>query len=755
MKQKILFIAICLFLSVTNQTKGQSPVLPPDVVFPDNIVDAECYVLPPANEWKIQEVTNNLGSIFSTLHTTLIGDIDDDDNPEILLVGRPSSTELKLHIVDGASLSLKKSFNLDNSYDGVNPLAAIGKIQWTSGEYKNVIFTLSSISKRLYAYDINGTKLWTSDADFCSVAGMGATIQLIDLDGDGWAEIVVGNKVFAAESGKLLCQAGSYSGYIHGWSTSALLIQSMAGDILNNGKQQICIGNTIYDVTITSRAGTSGNTMSQVKTFTPQVWNGSANETVSTSDGAVQLVDLDLDGNLDIVVSTVVRNETTPTNSVFYMYVYSYAKNKIIASKKTSRVYKRSVPFIGDIDGDGYPEIVLVHGGTSNNAADTNDYITALKYDSSSTSGELSVFWRLYHTDTSGVTGITLFDFNQDGISELVYRDETLLRIINGSGIHHQTGLAAAPYNLASFACTSATAYEYPVVADIDNSGEAKIIVVGETSKAFPTVGPLRVFKAGSGTVWAPARKVWNQYSYNAVNVNENLTIPRRQMNPATRFAGNNGILGDGDDVRPFNNFLQQQTILNPDGEPLWLAPNGQIVGTPILSYNKSLDEMTVTLNVHNAGDVAFRSPFKITAYKDNVGGSQKYTYTHNSVIDVGQTETITFSISSFSSWITYNFIVIKINDNGNGNNDQAVCDDSLNQYRYYGVLPTAQEVCLGKAEAITCSFTLSSADTYQWQSSKDNIVWADISGASYRSAKRDSLLPGSSNKRYCNRNSQ
>jgi len=242
------------------------------------------------------------------------------------------------------------------------------------------------------------------------------------------------------------------------------------------------------------------------------------------------------------------------------------------------------------------------------------------------------------------------------------------------------------------------------------------------------------VFKSGDpvNSPWAPARCVWNQYAYNTLNVNKDLTIPKVPMSTSTRFAGNDGILGNGDDVRPFNNFLQQQTLLNKDGEPLWLAPEAQIIGIPIFKYDESSDNMQITLTVKNTGDADFRNPFFVTAYKDNVGMTPKLTHIYPHPIIVGESVTISFTIPNFyRDWCPYHFILLKINDNGNGLSEQEVCRDSKSQYRYYGIIPTEQDLCRGKPTTISCNFVLpASTNTYQWQSSPNGITWSDIAGA-------------------------
>ena len=215
-----------------------------------------------------------------------------------------------------------------------------------------------------------------------------------------------------------------------------------------------------------------------------------------------------------------------------------------------------SVPLVGNIDSNPDVEIVQV----------TYDKITAYRLNRATNT--LDIVYTTQVVDPSGGTGITLFDFNQDGIMELVYRDEENLRIMN-----------ANPYTAdfddrSVFPAYAGTGFEYPLVADVDNDYQAEIIAVGGNNNNYieRREGFLRIYKS-DGAAWAPARRVWNQYAYNSVNVNENLSIPRRQFNPATFFAGNDRVLGTADDIQPFNAFLQQQTTLDRYGEPFRALP--------------------------------------------------------------------------------------------------------------------------------------------------------------------------------------
>ena len=724
MKQKILFLLLFSLLLISNSIQGQTPTLPPGVKLPDNIVNIDCYVTPQAQDWIIREGAVSTVN-FAPGQTPLVGDIDGDGHVEIVTVNQAGNT---LYLLN-SDATVKRSFPIVGGDGQWGAASTMGRVKWDATSEKGIIIVMHIATRTMRAYDAVGNLLWTSTVPYHSTAvSMPGAVSLADLDGDGWSEIVIGSKVYAAESGILLCQAPNASSAGHSIFYFPTL-HSVPANVLNNGKQQICAGNTVYDVVITSRTGTTGNIITAAATMnTVTMHNGS---TPTTLDGATYVVDFDRDGNMDVVVASL--NAQTTDNRVF-VYVWSLSKNEIIATKVIPNAAKKGNLFIGDLDGDGYSEIILLHGRIAGNAHDaTYDRITALKYDPASVTKEMKTFWTAYHYDTSGATGLTLFDFNQDGLMELVYRDENHLRIINGSLIDHNDGVTpvAAPYDLAKINCGSATWQEYPVVADVDGDGQADILTIGPNT-TFAATGPLRIFKAGGGTSWAPARKVWNQFAYNALNVNEDLTIPQKPMSPATVFPGYDGILGTPDDVRPFNNFLQQQTTLSQYGVALWPAPNGQIVGTPTFAYNETADEMTVTVVVTNVGDAAFQNPFKVTAYQNSVSvGSTKYTHTYANTIAIGETVTLTFLILNFkANWLPCSFIILKINDNGDGANDQAVCDDSQGQYRYYAILPTWQDVCAGKAKPITCWFTLGATDSYQWQLSKDNATWTDIAGA-------------------------
>ena len=231
--------------------------------------------------------------------------------------------------------------------------------------------------------------------------------------------------------------------------------------------------------------------------------------------------------------------------------------------------------------------------------------IRALKY---TPDAGLSTMWEVSHTDNSGQTSMSLFDFNQDGIMEIVYRDENHLRIINGSGSSHLTGNDTVPcYDLYTMAMTAGTWNEYPVVADVNNDGAAEIVVAGKTGTGLGWVGGQLVIIAGVHP-WAPARKVWNQYMYNVTNINKDLTVPVPLFDNATAFTDPQGT------VRiPFNNFLEQATTLDQYGRPFARLANLGISDILNLDFNST--ETLLEINVCNYGELIFESPLQISVF--------------------------------------------------------------------------------------------------------------------------------------------
>ncbi|MBR6440797.1 MAG: VCBS repeat-containing protein, partial [Bacteroidales bacterium] len=386
----------------------------------------------------------------------------------------------------------------------------------------------------------------------------------------------------------------------------------MAADLCGDSCLDLAVGNTVYNVDIQSRTTYAANQMTVVHSVPDSLLLLTDSTAIPFRDGNTFLVDINLDGRLDVLVMNVDR-----TAGLLYIYVWDVGGDTLICSKKILNVRKFGIPQIGDLDNDGYPEICFVAGGLAGVQSSVYDSIYALKYNPVAAGGGLEVFWSMVHSDQSGSTGLTMFDFNQDGLVELVYRDEWNLHIINGSLIHHETGATLTqPYDLATYACGSATVFEYPVVADIDKDGSAEIVVTGTTPSSsiiYEQSGHIYIFKSG-GAAWAPAREVWNQYLYYVTNVNKDLTIPLYQFDNATPFVDTLGVVR-----RPYNNFMQQATTIDQYGRPYYAVPD---IVVDSLGESYELDSITLIVSYCNQGDNTLFAPYTVVFYEGQTGGT-------------------------------------------------------------------------------------------------------------------------------------
>ncbi|MEM9067720.1 MAG: VCBS repeat-containing protein [Myxococcota bacterium] len=176
-------------------------------------------------------------------------------------------------------------------------------------------------------------------------------------------------------------------------------------------------------------------------------------------------------------------------------------------------------PTIADFDGDGAPEIGV---------AQQNRYsMVEVDY----AMNRMTTAWAtLNHDNSSSVTGSTVFDFEGDGIAEVIYNDECFMWVFDGP-----TGDVRFAAPTMSFTGTEAS-----LVADVDGDGHAEMVMISTGANpttwtcaehttgtdgypvwTAPSYGPswkgITVFRDRANG-WVGTRTLWTQHAYHVTN---------------------------------------------------------------------------------------------------------------------------------------------------------------------------------------------------------------------------------------------
>jgi hypothetical protein len=188
-------------------------------------------------------------------------------------------------------------------------------------------------------------------------------------------------------------------------------------------------------------------------------------------------------------------------------------------------------PTVGDFDGDGRREFAVA-GGSRYTVFDLDCNVADATAPGCDRAASLprGVLWSRPSQDfSSNVTGSSVFDFDADGVAEVVYGDECFVRIYRGTDGEV----------LFSQAASSGTGYEYPVIADVDGDFNSEIIVAMTRGPDCPSTDPIApggvpsLSQAGIVVLrdamdrWAASRPIWNQHAYAVTNIQDNATVPR------------------------------------------------------------------------------------------------------------------------------------------------------------------------------------------------------------------------------------
>ncbi|MFT5681318.1 MAG: hypothetical protein ACI8RZ_002224 [Myxococcota bacterium] len=493
----------------------------------------------------------------------------------------------------------------------------------------DIVFTTWS-SNTLVALHGDGSGVIFERSGFSGDAG----VAIADVDNDGTPDIIA-----ATTSGQVAAVSGLgttlWTSAPFGWQSYP---QPVVADLEGDGDVEI-----VFDIAVVE--GTNGATVATLGSL-------------STSWRAPVVADLDADGIQEILLG---ENTYAPDGTV-----------KWSVSGSGDSVFSA----VADIDGDAGGESFWVTGNLLHIVDDDGTLIRTVSLNTSSSrpgppsvadfdgdgqveiavpaSSQLEMFeidgtpmWSATITDSSGIAGCSGYDVNADGAYEVLYADEQRLRIYDGA-----TG--SVLYENTSH--TSATLWEYPVVADVDGDGSAEIVIASNGSiwKGVTVLGH-------NGDGWAPSGPTWPVHDFAMTNVNADGSVP----SPAPRS------------WEVYNVFRARPTV---DDAATDLRVS---VVDSCFSGCEAGDHVEVTVQAENLGGLDSAAGLWVSLFQ--VGGGSPVLIESqqlSSTIAAGRsTDSILFTLTA--DQVGSGNLLVIIDDDGTGVGVQNECDESNNRELY------------------------------------------------------------------------
>ncbi len=596
-------------------------------------------------EWNTPKVLPQYNQVMSTpiiINTTddnNDGKIDENDIPDVVFISfytyqgcggiclGPGILRI-LSGDSGAEIFPKEGFTVTTDYK-LSPASNIA-VADIDKDGKVEIVALRYTTDGPVVFDNQGNIKWhcaQSNLKNCvNYASLNSGLNwggpsIADIDGDGYGEIIVGAAVW------------SYNGERRwvgdkGIGDNGVGPLSAVADIDEDGKMEIITGSTVYNFDGTIR------------------WSDipDPSGTGTLGDGFVALADFDSDKKPEMVVVSrgTIRLQDALTGAIKWgPFAVPASKDKRVGA-----------PTIADFDSDGEPEIGV---------AGYSGYVVF------ETNG--AVKWLSPTKDKSShATGSSLFDFENDGYVEVLYNDEEKFRVYDGEGSTQDSNNDTYNDGIVLFEVvnTSWTAYENPVVADVDNDGKAEIIICAN-NYGRETGNPtgIRVFKDENDN-WVHTRRVWNQHTYYIDNINEDGSLPQQITYPWKTH-----------NTFRLNKFAGDIPFAAPDLTATWIAVD---------MYNCPT-YFTAWVWIENRGALKVPANIPVALFNGNpqLGGTLLGISYTKYVLEPGDSEKVKFVINNPPQSVD---IYIWVDYDGSGSTKNE-CNESDNLYKGFDFICT------------------------------------------------------------------
>lgn len=319
--------------------------------------------------------------------------------------------------------------------------------------------------QRIAALHADGTSYWTSTSQASTTAPQA---MAADIDGDGKPEVVADHFILNGQTGAQLADIPVDS--------SIPYRMPAIGDLDRDGEQEVILGDVCYSLKkgVKWRSPLKGGYGHWAAIL--QYNKDDKGEVAMVAAGSYAVYDADGKELLKIPAGS-----TQP-----------------------------GPPCVADFDGDGSANIA---------------WASSSKFTMRTLDGK--EVWTMPVQDQSGLAACSGYDFNGDGVYELLFADEVSLQIFDGkTGVvrHKTTGHS------------SGTLWEYPVVADIDLDGSAELLVASNSNFSGAADHWVGITALGQAkNQWLKSGTVWPTHDFAMTNTIGNGKIPK---NPAPSWLG-------------------------------------------------------------------------------------------------------------------------------------------------------------------------------------------------------------------------
>ncbi|MDN3401554.1 choice-of-anchor A family protein [Pseudoalteromonas sp. APC 3213] len=292
------------------------------------------------------------------------------------------------------------------------------------------------------------------------------SVSISDMNNDGVADIAVGDAVFTYENEVL---------FSYGWAPAPIMFDSN-----DDGIQELFANSTLFD--------TNGAVLWTYPSLEKSWFSSVAN--------------LDSDYQPELIVSIPATASTGEKSSLAALEHNGNVKWQI----DTTTAPGGGVQSISNFLENGELGIVYANYNSVKMIDTTGNEKWSVEIDDS----------------FSGKIGVSAYDFNGDGIDEVIVQDHFKVKVLNG--VNGEL--------LSSIDNSTATLWEYPIVVDLEGDDNAELITVSNNydSKYNINNGVTVYGAADNSKPWKNATRIWNQHSYHQTNINQDGTLPTYEL---------------------------------------------------------------------------------------------------------------------------------------------------------------------------------------------------------------------------------